>query len=137
MQEYIKKVLGSGCSSAPKTTTLIISNDEMKGIIEIVESLEDSGLLLKGISKTIQNESKEQKGELLSTLLGTLGANLFGNIIAGKGMNRAGKGIVRAGYGNKKVRKTTKTKRIFNAASSFKGYLCYKTIFCHKVVFDV
>ena len=56
-------------------------------------------------------------------LLGTLGASLLGNILAGKGMNRVGEGIVRAGYGNKKVRKTTtkghKNKWIFNAASSF------------------
>ena len=73
----------------------------MKDIIEIVISLEDSGLLLKGVSKTIQNEAKEQKGGFLSMLLGTLGASLLGNILAGKGINRAGEGIVRAGYGNK------------------------------------
>ena len=89
-----KKILGSG------TTTLIISNDEMKDIIRIVKSLEDSGLLLKGVSETIQNEAKEQKGGFLSMLLGTLGVSLLGNILAGKGMNRAGKGFVRAGYGS-------------------------------------
>ena len=71
-----KKILGSG------TTTLIVSNDEMKDI-RIVKSLEDSGLLLKGFSKTIQNEAKEQKGEFLSMLLGTLGASLLGKILAG------------------------------------------------------
>ena len=101
-----KKILGSGRSSGPKTT-LIISNDEMKDIIEIVKSLEDSGLLLKGVSETIQNEAKEQKGGFLSMLLGTLGASLLGNILAGKGINRVGEGIVRAGYGNKKGRKAT------------------------------
>ena len=79
-----KKVLGSGI------TTLIISNDEMKDIIRIVKSLEDSGLLLKGVSKTIQNEAKEQKGGFLSMLLGTLGAGLIENILAGKETNRAG-----------------------------------------------
>ena len=106
----------------------------MKDIIEIVKSLEDSGLLLKGVSETIQNEAKGQKGEFLSMLLGTLGASLLGNSLAGKGMiatshgrgiNRAGEGIVRAGYShhslnsskNKKVEKTAK--RIFNATSSF------------------
>ena len=57
----------------------------MKGIIEIVKSLEDSSLLLKGVSETIQNETKEQKGGFLSMLLGTLGASLLGNILAGKG----------------------------------------------------
>ena len=50
-----KKILGSG------TATLLISNDEMKDIIKVVKSLEDSGLLLKGVSETIQNEAKEQK----------------------------------------------------------------------------
>ena len=55
----------------------------MKDIIRIVKSLEGSGLLLKGFSKTIQNEAKEQKGEFLSMLLGTLGASLLGKILAG------------------------------------------------------
>ena len=96
--------MGSGrpLSSAARTTTLIISNDEMKDIIRIVKSLEDSGLLLKGVSKTIQNEAKEQKGGFLSMLLGTLGASLLGDILTGQGTNRAGEGIVRAGYGNKR-----------------------------------
>ena len=79
----------------------------MKDIIEIVKSLEDSGLMLKGVNETIQNEAKEQKEEFLSILLGRLGASLLENILAGKGVNRAGEGILRAGYGNKKVRKTT------------------------------
>ena len=70
----------------------------------LIKSLEDSGLLLKGVSKTIQNEAKEQKGGFLSLLLGTLSASLLRNILAGKGMNRAGEGIVRASYGNKKGR---------------------------------
>ena len=76
----------------------------MKDIIEIVKSLEDSGLLLKGVNETIQNEAQEQKGGFLSMLLGTLDASLLGNILAGKEINRAGKGLVRARYGNKKVR---------------------------------
>ena len=59
MQEYIKKILGS------ETTTLIISNDERKDIIKIVKSLEDSGLLLKGVSEAIQNEAKELKKDFL------------------------------------------------------------------------
>ena len=64
-----KKILGSG-----NTTTLIISNNEMEDLIKIVKSLEDSGLLLKGVTETVQNEVKEQKGGLLGMLLGTLGA---------------------------------------------------------------
>ena len=100
-----KKILGSG-----NMTTLIISNDERKDIIKIVKFLEDSGLLLKGVAETVQNEVKEQKGGFISMLLGTLGASLLGNILTGQGINRAGKGkginragegIVRAGYGNK------------------------------------
>ena len=98
-----KKDLGSGNHpSHNNNTILIISNDEMKDIIKIVKSLEDSGLLFKGVSETIQNEAKEQKGGFLSMLLGTLGASLLGNILAEKGINRAGEGIVRAGYVNKR-----------------------------------
>ena len=102
-----KKILGSGhnhpsSSAFHNTTTLIISNDEINDIIKIAKSLEDSGLLLKGITETVQNEVKEQKGGFLSMLLGTLGASLLGNILTGKGINRAGEGIVRAGYGNKR-----------------------------------
>ena len=81
-----KKILGSG-----NTTTLIISNDEMNDIIKIVKALEDSGLLLKGFAETVQNEVKEQKGGFLSMLLGRLGASLLGNILTGRGVNRAGK----------------------------------------------
>ena len=91
-----KKILGSR-----NTTTLIIWNNEMEDIIKTVKCLEDSALLLKGVTETIQNEVKEQKGGFLSMLLGTLGASLLGNLLTGKGIYRAGKGkgIVRAGYG--------------------------------------
>ena len=91
-----KRILGSG-----NMTTLIISNDEVHDIIKIVKSLEDSGLLV-GVTETIQNEVKEQKGGFLSMLLGTLGASLLGNLLRGKGVYRAGKGkgVLRAGYGN-------------------------------------
>ena len=83
----------------------------MKGIIRIVKSLEDAGLLLKGVSKTIQNEAKEQRGGFLSMLLGTIGVSLLGDILTGWGINRAGEGvkaksqgreIIRADYGNKR-----------------------------------
>ena len=74
----------------------------MKDIIKIVKSLEYSGLLLKGVTETVQNEGKEQKGGFLSMLLGTLGASLLGNLLTGRGIYRAekGKGVLRAGYGN-------------------------------------
>ena len=49
-------------------TTLIISNDEMDDILKIVKSLENSGVLLKGVSETIQNEAKEQRGGFLGML---------------------------------------------------------------------
>ena len=73
--------------------------------MKIVQALEDSNILLKGVTKTIKNETKEQKERFLSMLLGTVGASLLGNILAGKGLvragsgNKKGKGIVRAGYG--------------------------------------
>ena len=86
----------------------------MDDLIKIVKSLQDSGLLLKGISESVQNEIKEQKGRFLSMLLGTLGASLLGNLLTGKGafrarkrvnkkvkgIHRAGEGIARAGEGN-------------------------------------
>ena len=71
----------------------------MEDIIKVVTFLEESSLLLKRASKTIQNEDKEQKGRFLSMLLGTLGASLLGNILAGKGMNRTGEEFIRAAYG--------------------------------------
>ena len=94
-----KKILGSGHNY---NTTLIISNDEMDDILKIVKSLEDSGVLLKGVSETIQYEAKEQRGGFLSMLLGTLGASLLGDILSkglsGKGVIRSGEGTIRAGY---------------------------------------
>ena len=74
-----KKNLGSG-----NHATLIISNDDMQDLLKIVKSLEDNGLLLDGITETIKNEVKEQKGDFLSVLLGTLGASLLGNMLAGR-----------------------------------------------------
>ena len=98
----LKKILGSGNHSSHNNTILTTSNDERKDIIRIVKSLEHSGLLLKGVSETIQNVVKKQKGGFLSMLLGTLAASLLGNILAGKGINRAGEGVIRACYGNKR-----------------------------------
>ena len=73
-------------------TRLVISNNEIEDIIKIVKSLDDSGSLLDGVTKTVQNDVKEQKGGFLSMLLGTLGASLLGNLLTGKGIYRAGKG---------------------------------------------
>ena len=87
-----KKILGTG------TTTLIISNDEMDDILKIVKSLENSGVLLKGVSETIQHEAKEQRGGFLGMLLGTLGASLLGDVLS-KGLS--GQGLIRAGHGSK------------------------------------
>ena len=96
-----KKILGSG-----NNTTLIISNDEMDDILKVIKSLEDSGVLLKGVSETIQHEATEPRGGFLSMLLGTLGASLLGDILSkglsGKGVIRAGEGTIRAGYGSKR-----------------------------------
>ena len=102
-----KKVLGSW------GTTVIVSNEEINDIMKIVQALEDSNILPKGVTKTIENETKEQKGGFLSMLLGTLGAILLGYLLTGKRIIRAGPGrpsssasqnkkgkeIVRAGTG--------------------------------------
>ena len=79
---------------------LVIEQEDMNDIMKIIEALENSGILLKGVTKTIENETKEQRGGFLSMLLGTLGASLLGNLLTGgKGMMRAGKGVIRAGDG--------------------------------------
>ena len=80
----------------------------MNDVIKIVQALEDSNILLKGVTETVKNETKKQKGGFLSMLLGTLGASLLGNLLNGKGFVRAcsgnnkGKGVVRAVSGNNK-----------------------------------
>ena len=79
-----KKIYGSG------TTALIISNEEIKDIMKIVKSLKESGLLIKIVTETIKNESKEQKDRLFPMLLGTLAASILGNALTGKGVIRAG-----------------------------------------------
>ena len=68
----------------------------MNDIMKIIKSLEEYGLLIKGVSETIKNEAKEQKGGFLGMLLGTLGASLLGNLLTGKGIFRAGEGAIRA-----------------------------------------
>ena len=101
-----KKIHGLGVK-------LIIEQEDMNDIMKIIKALENSDILLKGESKTIKNETKEQKGGFLSMLLGTLGASLLGNLLSGRkgsvaskakgeGIMRAGDGIVRAGSGSKK-----------------------------------
>ena len=78
----------------------------MQDLLNIVKSLEDSGILLDGITETEKNEVKEQEGGFLSMLLGTLGASLLGNLLtknlSGRGVIRAGEGTIRAGYPSKK-----------------------------------
>ena len=98
-----KKMRGEGI-------TLVIEQEDMNDIIKIIEALENSGILLKGVTKTI--ETKEQRGGILSMLLDTLGGSLLGNLLnrkglarAGEGITRAGEGITRAGEGVKKPQK--------------------------------
>ena len=95
-----KEMFGSGF------TILIIFNEEMEDIMKIFKAPEDSGLLIKSVSETIKSEGKVQKGGFLGILLGTLGANLLGNLLTGKGTIRLGEETIRAG-------------EIFNAALSF------------------
>ena len=95
----------------------------MNDIIKIVQALEDSNVLLKGVTKTIENETKEQKGGFLSMLLGTLGASLLGNLLTGKGIERAGSG--NNSIKGKELKELVvviiqEIKWIFNTTSSFK-----------------
>ena len=109
-----KKILGSSHNN----TTLIISNNEMDGILKIVKSLEDSGVLLKGVNETFQHEANKQRGGFVSMLLGTLGVSLLGDVLskglsckgvirAAKGTIRASKGTIRAGEGTIRAGKGT------------------------------
>ena len=92
----------------------------MNDIMKIIEALENSGILLKGISKTIENETKEQRGGFLSMLLGTLGASLLGNLLTGgKGIMRAGDGIVRAGNGIVRAGEGKGSKKTLNSLLPF------------------
>ena len=113
-----KKIHGSG-ETKGAGVKLIIEQEDMNDIMKITEALENFGILLKGVSKTIENETKEQKGGFLSMLLGTLGASLLGNLLSdGKGIMRAGNGIVRAGSGSKKKPKFTVT---FSSFSKYRN----------------
>ena len=109
--KYLKatSAIGSGIQRkihSSGTTTLIILNEEMNHIMEIVEALKDSNVLLERVTKTIKNETKKPKGGFSGILFGTLGAILLGSILAKKGIVRAGSGnkvgigILRAAYGN-------------------------------------
>ena len=95
-----KKLFGSG------VPTFVDSNEEMNWIMKIIKSLEESGLLIKDVCKTIKNEAKEQKGRFPSMLLGTLGTSLLGNLFTGKAQFE-------------QVKAHLELVRIFNAASSF------------------
>ena len=83
----------------------------MEDIMNIVKSLEDSGLLLKEVSETIQNELKEKKRRISQLASRYIRCKFIRNMLANKGINRAGEGFIRAGYGSKK--------RIFNTVSTF------------------
>ena len=100
-----KKIYGSGATKGAGVK-LIIEQEDMNDIMKIIKTLENFGILLKGVSKAIKNETKEQKGGFLSMLLGML--------TVGKGIMHAGDGIVRAGDGSKKKTKFTVTFSSFN-----------------------
>ena len=87
-------------------TTLTISNEEMIDIMKIINSLEESGLLIKDVSKTIKNKAEEQIGRFLSMLFGTFGVSLLGNLLTGNGTIWAGESMLEQVI-------------IFNGASSF------------------
>ena len=115
-----KKIHGSGVK-------LIIEQEDMNDIIKIIEALENSGILLEGVSKTIENETKEQRGGFLSMLLDTLGASLLVNLLTGgKGIIRAGDGIVRASAGEGSKKKSLNLLLPFHPLTNTEISECYK-----------
>ena len=86
-----KKIFGS------RTTAIKFSIEDLNDIMKIVKSVENVGLLIKGVSETDENEVKEQKEELPDILAATLCASLLGNMLANKGVIRADEGTKRAG----------------------------------------
>ena len=94
----------------------------MEHILKIVKSLEDSGLLLEGVTETIKNETKEQTGGFLSTLLDTLGASLLGNMLGGKEVVRAGERTARVGYGSKGSLIKRSSLKNFDSFTSFNKF---------------
>ena len=99
MQLFIKKIFGSRTrpSGLAKWMTLIISNEEMNDIMKMIKSLEKSGLLIKGVSGAIKNKANEQKGGLLSLLLGTCTSLLVNPLTISKSTIRAGESKIRVG----------------------------------------
>ena len=83
-------------------TTFVDGNNEMKDLSKIVKCLEDSRILLRGVSETVESDVKEQRGGFLTMLMGTLAANLLSSMLTGKGIIRAGEGTIRTGYGSKR-----------------------------------
>ena len=116
-----KKIHGSWATKVAGVK-LIIEQEDMKDVMKIIKALENSGILLKGVTKTIKNETKEQRGGFLSILLGTLGASLLGNLLSGgKGIMRAGDGIVRTGEGSGSKKKKKKFTVTFSSINKYRN----------------
>ena len=114
-----KKIHGSGVK-------LIIEQEDMNDIMKIIEALENSGILLRGVTKRIENETKEQRGGFLGMLLGTLGASLLGNLLTGKGIMRADDGIVLAGEGSGSKKKPLNSQLPFHPLTNIEINKYYK-----------
>ena len=84
--------------SGSAVKTIIISTEEMNDVMKVVKSPEKTGLIIKVISKTITNGTKEQKEGFFGILLDTWGASLFGNLFTSTDTFRAGEGTYRAGH---------------------------------------
>ena len=105
-----KTMRGEGSGEAKRSITLTISNNDMNDIMQIIQALEDSGILVKCVTRSVAAQTKEQKGGYLSMLLDTLGASLLGNLLSGRGVGTSkaseqktqAKGMLRAGEGKKK-----------------------------------
>ena len=109
------------------STALVISNEKIIDIMKIVKWLEESGLLIKGVIKTIKNEAKEQKGEFLGILFDTLGASLPDSLLTGKRViaTNQGRGTIRAVKVHLQLPLLEQV-RIFNVDSSFNKFWNWK-----------
>ena len=108
-----KKFIGSGrpFGVGQRITISIITKEEMEYITKIVESLKGSGLLIKGVSKTIENEAKEQQSGFISMLLSILAASLFGHLLSGKGVIKVDDGVIQTGQGPIRAEATATNQR--------------------------
>ena len=99
INKFERKISGKGAVRAGKGFTLFISNEDMNDIIKIIKSLEDSGVLIDGVTETVKHEIKKQEGGCLGALLALLATSLVQPVISSVVKGISGRGVRRAGRG--------------------------------------